>query len=158
MPAGQAPAGAEPTQTARDLSVYENIGAQASVTPGIVFVDGNTGGSLNARIGWGFDTGRILFVPNLQFASYFYDTTAVVGMIGAKFVLPIRAWAPYLEGGIGMGHVNEPQNTGAAYLAGGGVVYHLNPVLAVGGEVHYQGISSSSFNAVSLGPTFAASL
>ncbi|AKV00593.1 hypothetical protein AKJ09_07256 [Labilithrix luteola] len=157
-PGAQAAPGAEPTQIARDWAVYGNLGGQTSVTPGIVFVSGNVGGSLNARLGWGFDTGRILFVPNLQFASYFYETTAVVAMVATKFVLPLRTWSTFVEAGIGMGHVDNPQNTGAAYVGGGGVVYHLSPVLAVGGEIHYQGISSASFNALSLGPMLSAAL
>lgn len=140
----------------RMLVARGNTGFQASVAPGVVIVNGDAGFSLGVRVGYGFDTGSLILVPSGRFAGYFFDRTALAVMPSLKVILPIDRWAPFIEGGVGYGHVSDPSSNGAAYLAGGGLMVYIDPRFAVGAEAYYQGISGSDFNAVAFGPSFAA--
>jgi hypothetical protein len=135
------------------VSLY-NSGFQWGISPGIVFANGKTGFFLGLRFGYGFDTGPVILVPGVRLAGYFTDPNVYVGMPTFKVVLPIDRFAPFIEGGAGVGHVADPSKSGLAVMGGGGFMIHFTS-FAIGAEASYQIITGTSFKGFSVGPILA---
>jgi hypothetical protein len=139
----------------RIVSLY-NSGFHWGLSPGVVFSDGKAGFYLGLRFGYGIDTGHVILVPGLLGAGYFSDPAVFVGQPTMRFVLPIDRFAPYVEGGIGAGHIGgDVSKTGLALMAGGGFMYHFTPGFALGAEASYQVITGTSFKGIGVGPVIA---
>lgn len=135
------------------VSMY-NSGFQWGISPGVVFASGKAGFFLGLRFGYGFDTGPVIVVPGIRIAGYFTDPNVYVGMPTLKLVLPIDRFAPFVEGGAGLGHVTDPSKSGFAWMGGGGFMIHFTRI-AFGAEASYQKIAGTNFSGISVGPILA---
>ena len=139
------------------VSLY-NSGFHWGIAPGVVFSRGKAGFALGLRFGYGFDTGSVILVPGVRLSGYFVDPNVYLGMPTFKLVLPIDRFAPFVEGGAGVGHVaganSTPAETGAALMGGGGFMIHFSRV-AFGAEASYQVITGTPFKGFGVGPILA---
>ena len=135
------------------VSAY-NSGFQWGISPGIVVVNGDVGFALGARIGYGFDLGAVILVPGLKVEGFFTDPSVYLGMPTVKLVVPIDRFAPFLEGGTGVGWVSDPSKTGVALMGGGGFMVHFRH-FAFGAEVSYTAITGTKFHGIGFGPILA---
>jgi hypothetical protein len=140
------------------VSLY-NSGFQWGIAPGVVFRDGDAGFFLGIRLGYGFDLGPVIAVPGVRLAGYFLDPNAYVGMPTFKLVVPIDRFAPFIEGGAGVGHLTSdgartPAKTGVALMGGGGFMIHFTRI-AFGAEASYQVITGTDFKGFGVGPILA---
>jgi hypothetical protein len=135
------------------VSAY-NSGFQWGLSPGIVFSHGHAAFALGVRFGYGIDTGSVILVPGVQLSAYFTDPNVYIGMPTMKLVYPIDRFAPFVEGGAGVGHVEDPSKTGAALMAGAGFMLHFTHV-AFGAEGTYTRITGTEFKGFGLGPILA---
>jgi hypothetical protein len=133
-----------------------NSGFQWGISPGVAFSGGKAGFVLGARVGYGFDTGSVILVPGVHGSAYFLDPTVVLGMPVLRVVMPLNRFAPFVEGGAGVGHVGgSGAKTGAALSVGGGFMLHFTRSFALGAEITYQTITGTPFKGVSVGPIIA---
>ena len=139
------------------VSLY-NSGFQWGISPGVVFSRGKAGFAIGLRFGYGFDTGPVILVPGVRLSGYFVDPNVYLGMPTFKVVLPIDRFAPFVEGGAGVGHVaganSTPSETGAALMGGGGFMIHFTRI-AFGAEASYQVITGTPFKGFGVGPILA---
>jgi hypothetical protein len=148
-----------PMSEGRRLVVAYNTGFHWGLSPGVVVVNGSVGFALGVGFGYGFDTGTVIIVPGVQLSAYFTDPLVLVGLPIARVVLPIDRFAPFIEGGAGVGNVGKTDTTksqtGAALLAGGGFMVHFTSSFALGAEVSYQTITGTGFEGIGVGPIIA---
>jgi hypothetical protein len=146
----------------RQLVVAYNAGFHWGLSPGLVVVNDKLGFGLGVSFGYGIDTGKVILVPGLRLSAYFTDPMVLVGLPVARLVLPIDSFAPFIEGGAGVGNVgndgNVPAATGAALEVGGGFMFHFNRSFALGAEINYQVVTGTSFQGLGFGPIIAISL
>lgn len=139
------------------VSLY-NAGFQWGVSPGVVFSDGKAGFTMGLNFGYGFDTGPVILVPGVRLVGYFTERNAYIGMPIFRVVLPIDRFAPFIQGGVGVGHLEGEldivSKTSAALMGGGGLMVHFRPV-AFGVEASYQTITGTSFKGFGIGPILA---
>jgi len=153
----------KPMSEGRAIVSAWNTGFQWGIAPGIIFSDSKTGFFLGLRLGYGFDTDSVIIVPGVRLAGYFTDPSRYVGMPVLKLVYPIDRFAPFIEGGAGIGYQSEftsgpltvPGTTGAALLAGGGFMIHFTARFALGAEANYQVITGTGFSGFGVGPIIA---
>ena len=136
------------------VSLY-NSGFQWGLAPGVVFSSGKAGFFLGLRFGYGIDTGPVIVVPGVRLAGFLLDPNVYLGMPVLKVIVPIDRFAPFLEGGTGVGHVTDPSETGVALLGGGGFMVHVSPAFAIGAEANYQTITGTGFRGFGVGPILA---
>lgn len=139
-----------------------NTGFQWSLAPGVVLPSGartEVGFFLGLRLGYGFDTDSVIIVPGVRFAAYFTNPNAYLGMPVVKLVYPIDRFAPFVEGGAGVGYADAlaPASgaTGAALFGGGGFMIHFTARFALGAEANYQVITGTGFKGFGVGPIIA---
>ncbi len=147
----------EPTHRARELVVRHYTGLRWSIAPGAVFRSGKAGFSLAGRLEYGVDTGSVIVMPGVSLAGYFLDPNVYVGMPTVELILPLGPFAPFVEGGAGVGAVTQPSQTSLAVFGGGGFVLHPTPSFVLGLEVGYETILGTDFRVIILGPIFAFS-
>lgn len=153
-PSEPAPEAEEPPSEGRQLVSAYHAGFQWGIAPGVIFSDGEAGFALGLNFGYGFDTRSVIVVPGVRFAGYFLDPKVFTGIPVLKLVFPIDRFAPFIEGGGGVGYITDPSKTGAALLGGGGFMIHFRPV-AFGAEASYQTITGTKFHGFSVGPILA---
>lgn len=142
----------------RAIVVAWNTGFQWGLAPGVVFASGRAGFSLGVRLGYGIDTGTVIVVPGVRLSATFLDPNIYQGMPVGKLVLPIDRFAPFVEGGAGLGHIagsGSPSATGAALYVGGGFMIHFTRSFALGAEASYQTITGTGFKGFGVGPIIA---
>lgn len=142
----------------RAIVVAWNTGFQWGLAPGVVFASGRAGFSLGVRLGYGIDTGTVIVVPGVRLSATFLDPNIYQGMPVGKLVLPIDRFAPFVEGGAGLGHIagsDSPSATGAALYVGGGFMIHFTRSFALGAEASYQTITGTGFKGFGVGPIIA---
>lgn len=144
-----------PAPTGRELVAPYYTGVRWSIAPGAVFGNGKAGFSLAGRIGYGVDTGSVIVMPGVSLAGYFLNPNVYVGMPTVELVLPIGPFAPFVEGGAGIGVVTQPSQTSLAVLGGGGFVLHPTREFLLGLELGYETIVGTDFREIILGPIFA---
>src|SRR5262249_38895429 len=109
-PPAQAPeeqkAAEPPMSEGRLLVSLYNSGFQWGISPGVVFAGSKASFPLGLGFGYGFDVGSVILVPGVRLAAYFTDPNVYLGMPSFKLVLPIDRFAPFVEGGVGVGHVD----------------------------------------------------
>jgi hypothetical protein len=148
----------------RRIVVAYNTGFQWGLSPGVVFQGSKASFFLGLRLGYGFDTGKVIIVPGLRLAGYFTDPNVYVGVPVVKLVYPIDRFAPFIEGGAGAGYVDAYQldsktavdaKTGVALLVGGGFMVHFSWKFGLGVEASYQKITGTDFDGWGVGPILA---
>jgi hypothetical protein len=159
LPAAAAPAEAAPASEGRQLVAAYNTDFQWGLSPGVAFSKGQTSFLVGARVGYGFDTGTVLLVPGVRLAATFADPGVYLGAPALKLVFPIDSFAPFVEGGAGVGYVGSKGSTsaqaGLALLAGAGFMQHFNWKFGLGVEASYQVIPGTGWSAFGLGPILA---
>jgi hypothetical protein len=139
------------------VSLY-NSGFQWGISPGVVFSNGKAGFAMGLYFGYGVDTGPVILVPGVRITGYFTDPSVYVGMPTFKVVLPIDRFAPFVQAGLGVGHVTsspaDPAKSGLAVMGGGGFMIYFRPV-AFGAEASYQVITGTNFKGFGIGPILA---
>ena len=160
-PPEAAPGEREPMSEGRRIVVAYNEGFHFGLSPGVVFSRSQASFFLGVRFEYGFDTGSVIVVPGVRLAAYFSDPAVYLGMPVMKLVYPIDRFAPFIEGGAGVGYVGQDQTagvsakTGVALLAGGGFMVHFTWKFGLGVEANYQTITGSDFHGISVGPILA---
>lgn len=150
-----APEEEEESEGRRLVSAY-NSGFHWGLSPGVVFVNGNAGFALSVGFGYGIDTKSVILVPGIALSGYFTNPNVYVAMPNFRVVLPIGAFAPFVEGGVGVGHIaSSPSQSGAALMGGGGFMYHFSGRLALGAQASYQTITGTEFRGFGVGPIIA---
>lgn len=141
------------------VSLY-NSGFQWGISPGVVIRDGDAGFFLGVNVGYGVDLGSVIVVPGVRGAGYFTDPNVFLGMPSVKLVLPLDRFAPFVQGGVGFGHVARdsglaiPAASGVALSGGGGFMVHF-PRIAFGAEAAYTVVTGTDFKGISVGPILA---
>lgn len=145
----------------RDLVDAYNVGFQWGISPGLAIVNGKAGFAIGGRIGYGFDLGPVILVPGVRFMAYFVDATILVPTAVAKLVIPIGAFAPFIEGGGGIASVSKPSGVGLDVIGGGGFMYHFSDRFALGAQASYETVvaklsgTKPDFSGISFGPILA---
>lgn len=139
------------------VSAY-HAGFQLGLAPGILIGRNRTSFLFAARVGYGFDLGAVILSPGLRVGMYFLDPNVYLGVPLMKVLFPIDRFVPFVEGGVGIGHLTKsaliPEHTGAVYLAGGGFMLHFTKVV-LGAEAIYQTMPGTEFAGLSIGPILA---
>jgi hypothetical protein len=138
----------------RLLTSLYNSGFRWGISPGVVFSNGKAGFYLGLSFGYGFDTGPVILVPGARIAGYFSDPNVYVGMPTFRVLFPIDRFAPFIEGGTGVGYVTDPSKTGLALMGGGGFMIYFRHI-AFGAEASYQVITGTGFSGFGVGPILA---
>jgi hypothetical protein len=146
-----------PADKTRELVARYYTGLRWSIAPGAVFQKGKAGFSLAGRLEYGLDTGSVIVMPGVSVAGYFLDPNVYVGMPTVGLVLPLGPFAPFIEGGAGVGAVTQPSQTSLAVLVGCGFVLHPTPSFVLGIHVGYETIVGTDFSVIIFGPIFAFS-
>ncbi len=141
------------------VSLY-NSGFQWGISPGVAFANGKAGFLLGMNFGYGFDTGPVILVPGARLMGYFLDPFVFIGMPTFKVVLPVDRFAPFVEGGVGPGYVDQKAGSpdakaGVALMGGGGFMIHFSPSFALGAHASYQVITGTGFKGFGVGPILA---
>lgn len=153
----------EPMSEGRRIVVAYNTGFQWGLSPGVIIGNDKTSFFLGLRLGYGFDTGKVIIVPGVRLTGYFTDPNIYVGMPVAKLIYPIDRFAPFVEGGAGYGYISSfsvgktevPAETGLALFAGAGFMVHFSWKFGLGVEGTYQTITGTGFDGFGVGPILA---
>ena len=101
-------------------------------------------------------SGSAIVVPGVHLAGYFTDPNVYIGMPALKLVYPIDRFAPFVQGGAGVGQVaTNPSQSGIALMGGGGFMLHFSWSFALGVEASYQVITGTGFEGFGIGPILA---
>ncbi len=146
----------EESEGRRIVSAY-NSGFQWGLVPGVAFDSGGTAAFfLGLRLGYGFDTGTAILVPGVELSAYFFQPSLYIGMPVLKIVYPVDRFAPFVEGGAGVGYISsDPSQTGVALMGGGGFMLHPSWNFGIGAEATYQAITGTGFRGFGIGPILA---
>jgi hypothetical protein len=136
-----------------------SVGPRFTVAPGVFIPsNGSAGFSLGLEGGYGFDLGPVIATPGLALqGNWSSDWTVYSGLAGARLTVPLGSFGPFVEAGLGYGHVSGPFNYSSGGLAvrgGAGFIHFFSPQFALGLSVRYDTIVDTPFK----GWTFAPSL
>ncbi|MDF2697965.1 MAG: hypothetical protein K0S65_6348 [Labilithrix sp.] len=103
---------------------------------------------------YGFKAGPTVLAPGGRLGGYVISSRfAGTAMPTFRITLPVGPLAPYAVGGIGIGGLSNPGESGLAFLGGGGLMLHFGRILAIGAEVTYQRITGTEFEVLGIGPS-----
>lgn len=115
--------------------------------------DGPMGGGLILDGRYGIKAGPTVLAPGGRLAGYIISSRFIgTAMPTFRVTLPVGPLAPFLVGGIGVGGLSNPGESGLALLGGGGLMIHLGRIVAIGAEVTYQRITGTEFQTLGIGP------
>jgi opacity protein-like surface antigen len=145
------------TAVAQDIGerrpIEDNSGPGFSASPSAYFpTRGGTGFGIDATADYGVPVSPLVIAPGGRFAAYIGGDGAITGMPMAEAMLPVGALVPYVRAGVGIGHANAPNDTGAALMGGGGIKVHVSRDALVGVDATYEAITGTGFNTLSIGP------
>jgi Outer membrane protein beta-barrel domain len=135
-----------------------SVGPRFTVAPGVFIPStGSAGFSLGLEGGYGFDLGPVIVTPGLSLlGEWSSDWTAYSGLAGGRVTVPLGSFGPFVEAGLGYGHVSGPLNYSAGGLAvrgGAGFIYFFSPQFALGLTVRYDAIIDTGFKGWTFAPT-----
>jgi hypothetical protein len=144
--------------TARERVVAYYTGVQIGIAPGIIFPTngGDPGFLLSLYGGYGVETEPVILIPGLHLTGA-WPSGEFIGTAtpALKVVLPVGAFAPYVEGGAGPGYVSVLKKTGIALRAGAGFSVHPSSRFAIGAGISYETITGTDVSF--LGPVLILS-
>lgn len=115
---------------------------------------GPLGGGIDAGLRYGFAAGPTIVAPGIRAAGYLVSQRFVaLGMPTLRVTLPGGPFAPFVTGGVGPRWISNPEQTGLAVLAGGGLMIHFGRVFAIGAEATYQTVTGTDMRSVAIGPS-----
>ncbi|MBX3260037.1 MAG: hypothetical protein KIS78_35515 [Labilithrix sp.] len=116
--------------------------------------NGPMGGGVVLDGRYGLRAGPTVLAPGGRLGGYVISSRFVgTAMPTFRVTLPIGPLAPYAVGGVGIGGLSNPSETGLAYLGGGGLMIHFGRILAIGAEVTYQRITGTELEVLAIGPS-----
>jgi hypothetical protein len=135
-----------------------SVGPRFTVAPGVFIPSrGSAGFSLGLEGGYGFDLGPVIITPGLGLqGDWGSDWTVYSGLATGRLTVPLGSFGPYVEAGLGYGHVSAPLGYSAGGLAvrgGAGFIYFFSPQFALGVNVRYDTIVNTDFKGWTIGPT-----
>jgi Outer membrane protein beta-barrel domain len=135
-----------------------SVGPRFTVAPGVFIPsNGSAGFSLGLEGGYGFDLGPVIVTPGLSLqGNWSSDWTVYSGLAGGRVTFPFGSFGPFVEAGLGYGHVSGPLNYSAGGLAvrgGVGFTYFFSPQFALGLSVRYDTIVDTAFKGWTFAPT-----
>jgi len=133
------------------------VGPRFAIIPGVFIPSsGSAGFSLGLEGGYGFDLGPVIVTPGLAFqGNWGGDFTAYTGLAIARVTLPLGPFGPFVEGGVGYGHVTGPLDYSSgnlAWRAGAGFIFFFSPRFAIGIDVRYDAIVDTPFKGWTFAP------
>ncbi len=133
------------------------VGPRFIIAPGVFIPStGSAGFSLGVVGGYGFDLGPVILTPGIiAQGNWSSDWSVYTGLAGLRVTLPLGNFGPYVEGGIGYGHVGGPLGYsagGLALRAGGGFIVFFSPSFALGVSVGYDTILDTPYKSWSIAP------
>jgi len=132
------------------------VGPKFLIAPGVFIPSsGNAGFSLGVEGGYGFDLGPIILTPLLSFQGNWSDWKVYSGLGGARVTLPVGNFGPFVEAGLGYGHVDGPFNYSAGGLAvrgGAGFIVFFGRSFALGVSARYDTILNTEFKGWTIAP------
>ena len=133
------------------------VGPRFIIAPGIFIpTSGNAGFTLGVIGGYGFDLGPVILTPAVMGqGSWSGDWSVYTGLGGLRLTLPFGRFGPYVEGGIGYGHVGGPfdySSGGLALRAGAGFILFFSPSFALGLGVTYDTIVDTPYKSWGIAP------
>lgn len=136
-----------------------NRGLELGLGPVLVLPSRDTGpwgAGIRLEGRYGFRAGPTVLAPGARFGGYVLSER-IVGLVLPTFrvTLPIGPLAPYVMGGVGVGWLTNEAQSGAALLAGGGLMVHFGRVVAIGAEGTYQAITGTEFHSWTIGPSLS---
>ncbi len=115
---------------------------------------GPMGGGLVLDGRYGIKAGPTVLAPGGRLGGHLISSRFVgTAMPTFRVTLPVGPLAPFAVGGIGIGGLSNPSESGLAWLGGGGLMIHFGRVLAIGAEITYQRITGTEFETLGIGPS-----
>src|SRR4029453_7934306 len=113
------------------------VGPRLIIAPGVFIPSsGSAGFSLGVVGGYGFDLGPVIPTPGvIAPGNGRGDWNVYTGLAGLRVTLPVGNFGPFVEGGIGYGHVGGPLGYsagGLALRAGAGFIIFFSQSFALG--------------------------
>lgn len=133
-----------------------NVGLRTQLGPVLLIpTDGGPmGGGLDFGLRYGIEAGPLVIGPGARAAGYFISRRFIGdAMPTVRLTLPAGPFAPFVEGGVGIGGLSNPGESGAAIMAGGGLMIHFGNIIAVGARATYETITGTEFKTLALGPS-----
>jgi hypothetical protein len=149
------PAAAAAQEQPESPAIGANRGFRLGVGPALLLPtdDGPIGGGLVLDGRYGIKAGPTVIAPGGRLSGYLISSRFVgTAMPTLRVTVPVGPLAPFVLGGVGPGGLTNPNQGGVALLGGGGLMVHFGRVVAIGGEVTYQRITGTEFQALALGP------
>lgn len=133
------------------------VGPRFAIIPGVFIPsNGSAGFSLGLEGGYGFDFGPVILTPAVALqGNWGGDFTVYSVLGGARLTLPLGSFGPFVEFGIGYGHVSGPldySKGGVALRGGAGFIYFFSPNFAIGIAVRYDAIADTLFKGWTFAP------
>jgi hypothetical protein len=136
-----------------------NRGLKIGFAPVLVFPmrsDGPYGGGLELQGRYGIKAGPTVIAPGGAVGGYLISSRGVgLAMPTLRWTFPVGPLAPYALGGVGVGGLTNPGESGLALMGGGGLMVHIGRVFAVGAELTYRTITNTEYSGLALGPVIA---
>ena len=137
-------------------AMQANKGLRIGFGPELLFPSdgGPMGGGVVLDGRYGLRAGPTVLAPGGRLGGYVISSRFVgTAMPTFRVTLPIGPLAPFVVGGVGIGGLSNPSETGLAYLGGGGLMIHFGRIMAIGAEVTYQRIVGSELEVLAVGPS-----
>jgi len=130
-------------------------GFHLTIAPSVYFPTGpgKTGFALGVEGRYGIDLGPVILAPGAMFTAYFGDRNVYQGAGILRATFPVGSFGPYVEGGVGVGTITSPSETGVLVLVGGGFMLYVGDRFGLGLNVSYEKITGTEFGAFTIGPS-----
>ena len=142
---------------AQDTSIVRRFeqGFHLTIVPSVYFPTGagSTGFGLGVEGRYGIDLGAVILAPDAMFNAYFGDRNVYQGAGMLRATFPVGSFGPYVEGGVGVGTITSPSQTGVLLLAGTGFMLYIGDRIGLGLNVGYEKITGTGFGAFTIGPS-----
>ncbi len=157
--ATQAPAPAPQYAPPEEISLVRRyaVGPRIIFAPGVFIPsNGSAGFALGVEGGYGFDLGPVILTPIVSFqGNWSSDWTVYTGLGGLRVTLPLGNFGPFVEGGVGYGHVGGPlgySSGGLAVRGGAGFIIFFGERVALGISGRYDAIIDTPFKGWTIAP------
>jgi len=133
------------------------VGPRFIIAPGVFIPSsGSAGFTLGVAGGYGFDLGPVILTPGaIAQGSWSGDWNVYSGLGALRVTVPLGSFGPFIEGGVGYGHVGGPfgySAGGLALRAGGGFIMFFSPSFALGVSVTYDSILDTPYKSWGIAP------
>jgi len=133
------------------------VGKRFAIIPGVFIPSsGSAGFSLGLEFSYGIDLGPVIVAPGLSLqGNWGGSVTAYSGLANVRVTLPLGSFGPFVEGGLGYGHVSADPNYSSgnlAWRAGAGFIFFFSPHFAIGIDVRYDEVIDTPYKGWTFAP------